>query len=196
MSEYQTYSLTAEVNGRSILSFVKGMPDNEDIAFSILADNGITDIEDDKWYSQQAWLKSFKEIAEKIGSKTLRCIGSKIIESAKFPCCINSVGSALASLDQAYHMNHRINGKVLFDHETGTMLEGIGHYKFKKLGENEFRIICENPYPCDFDKGVIKGTVEKFLLPNQKAEYYKDSKSGCRKKSSSKCTFHIKIVNK
>jgi hypothetical protein len=54
-------------------------------------------------------------------------------------------------------MNHKVLGKVLFDPATGKMGEGIGHYHFEKLGNNEFKVTCENPYPCDFDKGLLKG---------------------------------------
>jgi hypothetical protein len=41
--------------------------------------------EPDKWYSQEAWLNAFKEIAETVGTNTLFMIGKSIPEHAKFP---------------------------------------------------------------------------------------------------------------
>lgn len=193
MAEYKAFNLTVEVNGQTILSVVKGMPGYESTALKILNNKGISDIKEDNWYPQQAWLDAFKEISDKIGTNTLRSIGAKIIESAEFPPNVNSVESGLASLDVAYHMNHRAMGKVLFNPQSGQMLDGIGHYHFEKKGENEFVMNCENPYPCDFDKGLLKGVVEKFIKPGQKAEYLENVKSGCRKNAGTKCSYLIKI---
>lgn len=193
MAEFKAFNVAVEVNGPTILSVVKGMPGYESTALKILGNKGISDINEDSWFPQQAWLDAFKEIADKIGEKTLRSIGAKIIESAEFPPTVNSVESALASIDIAYHMNHRAMGKVLFDPEKGTMFEGIGHYHFEKKAENEFLVTCENPYPCEFDKGLIKGVVEKFMKPGQKAEYLENVKAGCRKSNSMKCTYLVKI---
>lgn len=193
MAEYKAFSVAVEVNGQTILSVVKGMPGYESTALKILQENGISDIQDDNWYPQQAWLDAFKEIASKIGVNTLRSIGAKIIESAKFPPNVNSVETALSSLDIAYHMNHRVMGKILFDPDKGVTGEGIGHYYFQKKAENEFILTCENPYPCDFDKGLLKGTVEKFIKPGQKAEFLENVKAGCRKSHGQKCTYLVKI---
>lgn len=191
MGQYIALNKAVEVNGQTILSVVKGMPGYESTAINILAGKGITNIREDAWYPQQAWLDAFSEIAQKIGVNTLKSIGAKIIESAQWPPSVNSVETALASIDVAYHMNHKLSGKVLFDSSTGQMGEGIGHYYFEKISTNEYKVICENPYPCDFDKGLLKGAVEKFRLPNQKVEFMENVKSGCRNDGHSKCTYHI-----
>lgn len=73
------------------------------------------------------------------------------------------------------------------------MSEGIGHYIFEKLSENEFRIGCENPYPCEFDKGLIKGVVEQFKKPGQKVEFKENVKLGCRNEGGHKCTYHVLV---
>lgn len=193
MAEYVAFNGMVEVNGPTILSLVKGMPGYESTANTLLEKEGIKDVDETGWYSQQAWLNAFKKIAEKIGANTLKTIGTKIIESAQWPPEINSLESALASIDIAYHMNHRINGKPLFDPETGKMTEGIGHYLFEKINDNEFKITCENPYPCDFDKGILKGVVEKFKALGKKPEFLENTKIGCRNKGSHNCTYLIKL---
>jgi hypothetical protein len=193
MAQFKAMDNAAEVNGQTILSVVKGMPGYESTAISILASKGLKDINDKAWYSQQAWLDAFKEIAEKIGVNTLRSIGTKIIESAQWPPSVTDIETALNSIDVAYHMNHSLKGKVLFDTSTGKMSEGIGHYFCEKISNNEFRVTCENPYPCDFDKGLLKGVVEKFKKPGQKVEFMENVKSGCRNTGSHKCTYHVLV---
>jgi hypothetical protein len=48
-------------------------------------------------------------------------IGKSIPENAQFPPEINSIEAGLQAIDVAYHMNHRIDGKPLFDPKTGKM---------------------------------------------------------------------------
>jgi hypothetical protein len=191
MGQYIAINKEVEVNGQTILSVVKGMPGYETTALNILAGKGIKNPQEETWYSQQAWLDAFKEIAEKIGTNTLRSIGAKIIESAKWPPTVNSVETALSSIDIAYHMNHRIAGKALFDGATGKLSEGIGHYTFEKIRIGEYKVTCENPYPCDFDKGLLKGAVEKFKIAGQRVEFMENVKVGCRNNGSAKCTYHV-----
>ena len=193
MAQYIAYNGMAEVNGPTIMSVLKGMPGYEQKALGILEKEGIVNLTEDGWYSQQAWLNAFKQIAEKIGSGTIRTIGTKIVESAQWPPHVNSLETALGSIDVAYHMNHRISGNVLFNPETGKMSEGIGHYTSEKISDNEFRISCENPYPCDFDKGLLKGVVERFKPAGKRVEFLENVKSGCRNQSAHKCTYYIKI---
>ena len=102
------------------------------------------------WYSQKAWLDSFKEIAEKYGSNTLFEIGKGIPANAKFPPEIDNIEKALGSIDIAYHMNHR-NGD-------------IGFYKLVSHDQAKKTLImqCRNPYPCDFDRGIITTMARKF----------------------------------
>ena len=125
------------------------------MAFEILAKNGIKDLKPNEWYPQQAWLDAFKSISETIGPFTLCIIGKKIPENAQWPPEINEIHAALSSIDIAYHMNHRIDDKILFNPETGEMSEGIGHYKYTITSETTGTMVCNNPYPCDFDRGII-----------------------------------------
>ena len=125
MAEFKAFNDQVEVNGQTILSVLAGMRGFEASAKLILSKNGIDNPEPNNWYSQQAWLNAFKEISEQIGDKTLTSIGQMIPEKAEWPPNVNSLETAFASVDVAYHMNHRLNGVVMFNPETGIMLEGI-----------------------------------------------------------------------
>ncbi len=38
----------------------------------------------------------------------------------------------------------------------------IGNYMFVKLNERSAKMICDNPYPCSFDKGILQSVGRKF----------------------------------
>ncbi len=145
-------------------------------AIAILKKNGIDDPEPGKWYKQQDWLNAFKEISIKVGESTLNNIGKKIPENARWPPEIDTIEKGLASIDMAYHMNHR-NGD-------------IGNYEFVKAGEREAKLVCDNPYPCAFDKGLIQAVARKFAPKNIVVRIDHDA-NGCRNKGGQSCTYMV-----
>ena len=191
MAEYVAFNESVEVNGQTILSVLDGMAGFESSAKQILAENGIKDIVIDKWYSQQAWLNAFKTIAQRIGNATLTKIGRSIPENAQWPPHVNSIVSALQSIDVAYHMNHRLHDKILFDENTGKLLHGIGNYEFKQISEKLVEMTCNNPYPCAFDRGIIKAVAEKFKPDDFKLTLKEKVSPNCRHKGGEFCTYIV-----
>lgn len=63
---------------------------------------------------------------------------------------MDNIEKGLAAIDVAYNMNHR-NGD-------------IGFYKLVSHDPVAKKIImnCKNPYPCDFDRGIIITMARKF----------------------------------
>jgi len=177
VAQFQAYAPGVSVNGQTVLSVVKGMGAFSQTASEILARHGIQAPEPTGWYPQQAWLDAFQEIAKSIGPRTLNQIGQSIPNNAKFPPGIDSVEKALASLDAAYHMNHR-GGE-------------IGRYKFAKTAEKQGVMECRNPYPCDFDRGIIEAVVRRFLPAGSVPKVAHDPSKPCRSKQGDSCTFLI-----
>ena len=180
MAQFQAFVSGVEVNGKTVLSFIKGMEHFEKIALQILKENGIENIKPEKWYCQQSWLNAFKKISEKIGSYALYCIGTKIPENAQFPPDINSLEKALEAIDIAYHMNHR-GGE-------------IGNYNFYKSLEGSLHLTCNNPYPCEFDRGIIEGIARKFIYKERYLVAKHDNSAPCRDKGDDLCTYNIEIL--
>ncbi|HLA83665.1 MAG TPA: hypothetical protein VJL29_02640 [Thermoguttaceae bacterium] len=192
MAQFVAFKPNVEVNGETVFAVVDGMGLFKSRALQILAQNGIVDPKPGRWYSQQAWLDSFRVISETIGSLTLCAIGRKIPENANFPTDIDSIETALASIDVAYHMNHRLVGKCLFDPRTGKMSEGIGHYRYDKMGNKKVRMTCNNPYPCEFDRGIIEAMAQRFKPAGCLFVSVKhDDDASCRKKGADSCTYHV-----
>ena len=187
---FKAFNPNVEVIGQSVLTVVDGMID-KDFAVKILEAHGIFKVKPENWYPQQNWLDAFREISDKIGPLALFSIGKRIPDNAAWPPQINSIENALPSIDIAYHMNHRINDVVMFNFATGEKTEGIGHYTAKKTGEREMQVICENPYPCQFDKGIISAVAEKFKPAGSKVTVFEDESKGCRLRGAQNCQYTV-----
>ncbi len=194
--QFRAFEKGIEVNGQTVYAIMDGFSNYKSIAAKYLLEVGIGtdkrgDIEiiADAWYSQEAWLKAFENIAKRIGDTILYQIGLTIPKNAIFPPWITDIHSAVQSIDIAYHLNHRKNGRVLFDPDTREMLDGIGHYGYEKVEDrNQIVSTCENPYPCDFDRGIITTMAKKF---QPHAVITHDNTKPCRKKGEESCTYVI-----
>jgi hypothetical protein len=188
-----------EVLGASLQAMVAGFQEATTLASSILRNAGIGEVAPDgrivvpadAWYPADKALNAFREIAENIGASVQYQIGTKIPENAVFPPTVTDLESGLASIDIAYHMNHRKHGMPLFDPATGKLTDGgIGHYSSQRVpGKNEIVTVCDNPYPCDFDRGLITAIAKKF---KSNVFIFHDESKPCRKKGGSSCTYQVK----
>ena len=195
--QFKPFEKNIEVNGQTVYAIVDGFKLIKDLAVKHLSAAGIGEVGKDNtikidpqsWYSQEAWLKAFESISKEIGGSVLFQIGLAIPKNAKFPPWVKDIDSAIQSIDIAYHMNHRKNGKELFDPATGAMTEGIGHYGYQRVQHKNMIIsICENPYPCEFDRGILTFMAKKF---QPAALVQHDDSKPCRKNGYSSCTYVI-----
>lgn len=194
--QFKAFEEGIEVNGQTVLSVVDGLGHFKTLSKKYLSNAGVGVVENgeliiipDDWYSQQGWLKAFESIAREIGDTSLFKIGAAIPKNAKFPPWVKDVESAIQSIDVAYHLNHRKNGKELFDMQSGRMSEGIGHYGYEKIeGKNMIISECNNPYPCAFDNGIITAMAQQFEI---KATVVHDDSKPCRKNGAESCTYII-----
>ncbi len=141
------------------------------------------------WYGIENWLAAFEGLAETVGPRAMFQIGQQVPKYAALPPNINDIHSSLFALDVGYHMNHRKNGRVMFDPATGNMTPGIGNYIMKPV-PNERRItsICDNPYPCDFDRGLVTAFATRF---ERNARIVHDDREPCRKTGARSCTYTV-----
>jgi hypothetical protein len=190
MTQFVAFDPRVEVNGRTIMSVLEAIPDYKEFARGVLDKNGIHGMRRGSWHSQQSWLNAFRDIAREIGGFTLYAIGRSIPDSADWPARIETLDEALASIDVAYHMNHRIGTEPLYDEATGRMAEGIGHYTARTIGPGHVQLICDTPYPCDFDKGVIAATANKFKSPRDAVSIREGPE--CRKAGAASCTYTVR----
>ena len=178
MAQFKAFSPNVTVRGQAILAVLDAMGTYKTTGMQILEKNGISNLHPDQFYSQQAWLNVLKQIYEQIGPNTLFSIGKKIPEYAAFPPDIDSLEKALASIDMAYKMNHK-----------GGL---IGNYKYQKTGDKMATLVCDNPYPCDFDRGLILAMATKFRPLGSRVVVEHNDSQPCRKKGGQSCTYVVR----
>jgi hypothetical protein len=176
MAQFQAFDPHAEVIGITIKAVIETMGLFERMAKGIYARYGIVEVKDDGWYSQQAYLDVFCEIYEKVGSKTMKMIGRTIPTKVLWPPDITTIEQGLASIDIAYHMNHR-GGE-------------IGYYRYEKTGDRSARMVFYNPYPCPFDEGLIEGVATKFALSGARVKVVHTPQT-CRLKGDATCVYQV-----
>lgn len=182
MAQFTPFSENVKVNGQTILTFINAIthPASKERMGIILKNNGIEEIKPDGWYSQKAWLDAFKEINDSLGPNTLFTIGKAIPENAKFPPEINNLEKALGAIDIAYKMNHKGGD--------------IGFYKLLSFDgtKKTAQLECKNPYPSDFDRGIIMTMLRKFKPANSiKYDVVLDTSKPNRLKGADSCTYTV-----
>ncbi len=194
MTQFEALEDGVQVTGRTIMSVVAGLGKFRSIALGYLESAGLGEIvaDDTHWYPQQAWLDVFRLVAGNLGDNVLFRIGQEIPEHAVFPRDIDTVEKALASIDVAYHMNHRNRGgEILFDPSRPrerVMLEGIGHYRFERKTDRIALVVCDDPYPCAFDRGIIEAMATRFA---KRAQATHVETAPCRKNGADSCTYAV-----
>jgi hypothetical protein len=192
MAEFISFNKNVEVSAEGVLSFVNSMEKGKENRLLLLSKYGIIP-EPGGWYNLQKWLDAFKELAIEIGEMNVFLVGKAAIVNAKFPP-MDSLKEALESINIAYHMNHRLDGKIMFDSKTGKITEGIGNYILKSYNEDTKKAVmfCENPYPSKFDEGLLTQIVRIFKPkggPSQNV--FLDSDMETRRKGKDSCTYNI-----
>jgi hypothetical protein len=178
MAQFVALSPDVEVKGESVYALVDGLGTFQSIAWQILAESGIVDPQPGCWYPQQQFLGAFAKISEALGPNTLFNIGLKIPNNAVFPSGIVTLKDALRAIDVAYHANHR-GGE-------------IGEYRYQENGLKSAKMVCRNPYPCAFDRGVITAVAKRFKphdVPMVSVSH--DDSAPCRVGGAESCTYIV-----
>ena len=196
--QFKAFEPGIDVYGSSIDAIVEAFKLFPSIVMKRLVSHGIGEIKGrnevqiqrDAWYSQASWLAAFENIAKTVGSRALFQIGQHVPKYAVFPPTVTDVHRGIASIDVAYHMNHRKAGQVMFDPATGHKIGGIGSYGYASDGPTARKIVsvCENPYPCDFDRGILTTIATRF---ERNARVAHDERSPCRNNGADSCTYVV-----
>jgi hypothetical protein len=182
-----------EVGGVSISAVLDAFQQYPSIVTKYLSQHGLGgkqgQIDRAAWYSLDKWLAVYNAIAKEVGLNSLYSIGKRVPDSVELPPNVTDIRSVFGSLNVAYHLNHRKNGEVMFDLSSGRLLEGIGQVTCDFAeGERRLTLRFENPYPCEFDRGLVHGFAMRFEAA---ARVVHDNAAPCRKKGDTSCTYVV-----
>ena len=181
MVTYEAFDQNVEINGQTVLTIVEeGMgrfsETYRERAIATLAAEGISDPERKEWYPQQAWLNAFETMAEKLQPHVLDRLGEQLPEIANWPNEFETVPEGLQSIDEAYQRNHR-GGE-------------IGHYRFEQTGDRAGEVTCYNPYPCPFDRGLIRGVAKQYASVDAFV-FIEETGETCRRDGDDTCVYTV-----
>lgn len=180
MVRYEAIDHGAEINGQTILSMIDGVArfsdEYREHVRDALAEHGVVDPTPGEWYPQQAWLDAFSVLAEDLEPHILDRIGEQIPDAADWPSGISGVEDGLRSINEAYHRNHR-GGE-------------IGYYRLTHADEQTGVVTCKNPYPCPFDRGIIRGVARRFA-PVESFVFVEETGDECRRNDGDTCSYTV-----
>ncbi|QHS17674.1 hypothetical protein [Halopenitus persicus] len=177
----EAFDRNVEVNGQTVVTIVEKAMGRfseayRERALAALAEEGITDPDPDEWYPQQAWLNAFETIADELQPHVLDRLGEQLPDVADWPNDFESVPDGLRSIDEAYRRNHR-GGE-------------IGHYRFERTDDRAGELTCHTPYPCPFDRGLIRGVAERYA-PMDAFVFIEETGSTCRRTGDDTCVYTV-----
>lgn len=181
MAQFEAFDPDVEVHGQTILAVVDGALSRfsaqyQERAREALAENGVEDPESDAWYPQQAWLDTFRVIADELEPHLLDRLGEQIPSIVDWPSGISGVEEGLRAIDDAYQLNHRGGD--------------IGYYRFEPVAEQTGEVICRNPYPCLFDRGLVRAVAQRYA-PVESFVYVEEKSEQCRREGDNACSYTV-----
>ena len=117
-----------------------------------------------------------EKISDDLEPHVLDRLGEQFPSIAAWPTDIDSVPDALRSIDDAYQQNHRGGD--------------IGSYQFTQTDDRVGDILCNNPYPCPFDRGLIRGVAKRYA-PVDGFVFVEETGAGCRREGGDACTYTV-----
>jgi hypothetical protein len=76
----------------------------------------------------------------------------------------------------------------MFDPDSGELLHGIGSYGCRRVSDRTLLAECKNPYPCEFDRGIVTTMARKF-----EAQARVDhAPGGCRNDGADVCSYCVR----
>lgn len=180
MTQYEPFDDGVEARGRTLLVIEEALSrfseQYRERARDALTEYGIEAPEPEGWYPQEAELNAFEAMADELEPHILDRVGEQIPDAAEWPNDISSVEEGLRSINEAYQLNHRGGD--------------IGYYRFEKINERTGAVECKNPYPCLFDRGLIRAVARQYS-PVEAFVFVEERSDDCRRRGADTCTYTV-----
>lgn len=112
-----------------------------------LAARGLADASVQSWYDLRDYIAVYDDLIESTGEHTVRRIGKQLGHQLPFDRGVDTLGEALAALDDSYRRLHRGDA---------------GGYRFESTGAESGRLVCRTPYPAAVEQGLLRALAQRF----------------------------------
>lgn len=133
-------------------------------------------------------IAALNELFQLVGPQKAFEMGTHVVNHATTPSGATDIVTAMQLFDAGYHLNHIKDGAPMYDPETGTMLEGIGHYKYVSHSKHRLVMEVDTPYNCDLDRGIMQTWARLF---ERTALLIHLDPAICRKNRSPRCRYEV-----
>ncbi|WNG15822.1 hypothetical protein [Cystobacter fuscus] len=168
-----------EVQGPIVQALIASVEIVRPEVLRILASHGISASSPRPGYPLPEVLRCLDDIQGRVGRVTVRAIGQQVPRHTAFPPHITSFAMALFLMNAAYRTNHQ-------------GAEHIGGYHHEPVDGQSSRMRCDNPYPCDFNQGVLEGLYARFTGRGTLRLRIEHETEDCRTRGATACTYRLK----
>lgn len=173
-----TRTSDAEVIGNSLRALMESMSVMKVEAQRLLRAHGIADAQPGQWYPLLSVIRALDDVRTQVGPRTVRAIGHRVATYALVPTRPLLFTHLIAGSDSIYRSNHR-----------GSW--GLGGYHPMGGTAASARLRCDNPYPCEFDQGLLEGFFERFTPPGSFRLRLLHEPGGCRDQGGEACLYQL-----
>ncbi len=169
----------AEVWGGALLGAAEGLAATGvpwHGVLQLLEEAGLGPPRAEVWVPLAANLAFHAAVERDHGREALRAMGRVVPDTARFAPDMDTLDRALRVLEVAYQVNHR--GK------------GIGGYYCTFHRPKHAEVVCENPYSCDLDLGILERLAEQY--GGSGAQVSHRPGATCRRLGAKACVFDLR----
>lgn len=139
-----------------------------------LAERGIEDVAEGRWYPLEDFTAVLEMIGENAGPSTLRKLGVAVADDVDWRDRPDSPADALDGIAEVMRRYHR---------------GSVGDYRLEEADDGRATVTCRGPYPCEFDKGILEGTAERFGASYARVDEVGDR---CRDDRGTACSYEVR----
>ena len=171
----------AELWGGSLFGLAEGLEGfgvAKTAVEALLAKAGIHQRDQEAWYPMTAALSFLAAVEADHGREALRSMGRAIPESSRFAPDLDDMERTLRVIEVAYQVNHR-GGP-------------IGGFQLHLPEPGRAELVCENPYPCDLDLGLLERLLERAAGGSPRASVVHRPGPACRRLGARACVYDLR----
>jgi hypothetical protein len=150
MAQFVCFYPNATVSGRVVNMLLKIAPLQHAPVYETLQRHGLQNPHEEQWYSLQNYLNAYRELSRQLGSYFLLNAGKQFFSFIRLGAEIQTLPDAVKALNEWYKDQHRGEQLEYFQ------VQGVFPERC------EIQVLCQNPYPCYFDRGLLLALTKKY----------------------------------